>query len=66
MGRTAPGDHFAGIGVETVRVLVEWGAHVIMGCRNTVKAQGIIDDIERRTGRKGAMENWEVCRALSA
>ncbi|MFM7065187.1 MAG: SDR family oxidoreductase [Actinomycetes bacterium] len=40
----------SGIGLETSVALAAAGARVVMGCRNTVKADGAVADVRRRAG----------------
>ena len=40
----------SGIGLETCVALASAGARVVMGCRNTSKADAAVDDVRRRAG----------------
>ena len=46
----------AGIGEETARVLLDWGADVLIGARDFKKAAGVVDRLERSTGKRGHVE----------
>ena len=40
----------SGIGLETCVGLASAGARIVMGCRNTAKAEAAVDDVRRRSG----------------
>lgn len=57
----------AGIGKETARILADWGAEVIMACRDEAKAGRVLEDIKQSTGsRKVRREEEEQVQQSSS